>query len=562
LEAAQWADDEGVLVADLIPEGWKASDVLALLHQTHPIDYAQKPFVPGISGGVAVVVHESILQRHPEPDPQLGLLGWLHFAQELKRFAPWESALVIAQGWHRPSPLLDAPDHRAAIKKRFAAGFNQAKWATPILFLLFAWVFSYSIWGGMGLLLLWMSQPALILGFNSSFKSNWFAYSLFRPVLDLKSWFTLFGPITPDPNTPPQPSDFIETYTSLLDQGTDAFFEERRITCPWCESNQLTTQMTVPDFYQNKPGQFSLDQCRTCDHIFQNPRLSLDGLNFYYRDFYDGLGEAGMDLVFGASEVSYRQRVAMIRANGAPRTWLDVGGGHGHFALIAKHLLPQTQFDVLDLSESVVIAENRGWIRKGIKGLFPETIEPLKGHYDGVSMSHYLEHTRDPKDEIQAASAILNPGGLLMIEVPDPESKFGRLLKSYWLPWFQPQHQHFVSVANLTTLLEDEGFEVIDLDRSAAHQSVDFFFAALILIQKWAPDPSRPWMIESKKEKRWMGLKRGLCFTVGLPLLIAGTIVDRLARSFFSRPYWSNTYRILGKKQNHTSEALNTSDEG
>ena len=72
--AAQWADDEGVLVADLVPEGLKASDVLALLHQTHPIDYAQKPFVPGVSAGMAVLVHESILSRHPEPDSKTGLL--------------------------------------------------------------------------------------------------------------------------------------------------------------------------------------------------------------------------------------------------------------------------------------------------------------------------------------------------------------------------------------------------------------------------------------------------------------------------------------------------------
>ena len=551
--AAQWADDEGVLVADLIPEGWAPSDVLALLHQTHPIDYAQKPFVPGVSGGMAVVVHDSILQRHPKPDPQSGLLGWIHFAQDLKRFAPWESALVIAQGWHHPCPVLDGPDRRASIKKRFGAGFDQAKWATPILFALFAWILSYDLWSGIGLILLWMAQPAFILGFSSPFKSNWLAYSLGRPLIDLKNWSSLFGHLTPDPNAPPQPEDLEDVYKEQLQNGVAPFFEERLDHCPWCGSDQLSTQMTVPDFYQNKPGYFSLDQCIQCHHIFQNPRLSIEGLQFYYQDFYDGLGEVGMDLVFGASEVSYRQRVAMIRANGAPRTWLDVGGGHGHFALIAKHLLPQTHFDVLDLSESVTIAEKRGWIQKGIKGLFPDLVDQLKGKYDGVSMSHYLEHTRDPKAEIKAAAHVLNPGGLLMIEVPDPESKFGQLLKSFWLPWFQPQHQHFVSVANLTDLFEAEGFEVIDLDRSAAHQSVDFFFAALILIQKWAPDPSRPWMFDSKSQKQWMGIKRAFCFMVGIPLLILGTLLDRLARPFFSRPYWSNTYRILGKKKDDTS---------
>ena len=43
-----------------------------------------------------------------------------------------------------------------------------------------------------------------------------------------------------------------------------------------------------------------------------------------------------MDLVFGATETSYHQRVAM-RAHGSPRRWLEVDMDA---ALIAKHLLP------------------------------------------------------------------------------------------------------------------------------------------------------------------------------------------------------------------------------
>ena len=547
--AAQWADDEGVLVADLIPEGWTATEVLALLHQTHPIDYAQKPFLSGITGGMAVVVHESILKRCPPPSDQTGLLEWIEFAQNLKRFAPWESALVVARDWHHPSPPLEGPDRRALIKKRFGAGFDQAKWATPVLFLLLGWVISFDLWWGIALTLLWMSQPAMILGLSSPFKSKWLAYSLLRPFFDLKSWLQLFGPLTPDPYAPPQAQELKETYAELLKEGVDSFFEPKVSSCPWCGSTHLQTQMTVADFYQNKPGQFSLDRCMQCDHRFQNPRLSLEGLNFYYRDFYDGLGEKGMDFVFGASEVSYRQRVAMIRANGAPRKWLDVGGGHGHFALIARHLLPQTRFDVLDLSESVEIAEQRGWIHQGIQGLFPECVSQLKGQYDGISMSHYLEHTRDPKEEVKAASQVLNAGGLLMIEVPDPDSKLGAFLKSFWLPWFQPQHQHFVSAHHLSHLLEEEGFEVLDLDRSDAHQSVDFFFAALILLQKIAPDPSQPWMLDSASKHAWQGLKRAMAFLLCIPLLILGTLIDHLARPLFSRPNWSNTYRIIGKKK-------------
>ena len=36
----------------------------------------------------------------------------------------------------------------------------------------------------------------------------------------------------------------------------------------------------------------------------------------------------------------------------------------------------------------------------------------------------------------------------------EPESPFGRLLGRWWIPWFQPQHQHLLSVANLERELD------------------------------------------------------------------------------------------------------------
>src|SRR5439155_15722535 len=98
--------------------------------------------------------------------------------------------------------------------------------------------------------------------------------------------------------------------------------------------------------------------------------------------------------------------------------------------------------------------------------------------YDAISMSHYLEHTRDPRLELDAARTALAPAGCLMIEVPDPEYPLGRVLRRYWLPWFQPQHQHLLSVKNLDRLLRERGFEPVAWHRGRAHQKVDFFFAA------------------------------------------------------------------------------------
>ncbi len=205
------------------------------------------------------------------------------------------------------------------------------------------------------------------------------------------------------------------------------------------------------------------------------------GLNFYYKDFYDGIGERSVDAAFAAGGKSYRDRVQMVASRAEPSRWLDVGCGHGHFCSIARDVLPGTRFEGLDMSQSVEEAARRRWIDHGYRGLFPELAPELAEQYDVVSMHHYLEHTLDPTVELDAAAIALRSGGHLLIELPDPQS-FLRHLGRFWMPYFQPQHLHLLSVPNLVRLLSERGFTAIELHRAEAHQPIDFLIAAILLV--------------------------------------------------------------------------------
>lgn len=554
-QAVQWAEDEGLLVVDLTSTKAKSIDQLALLQQAHPIDYSQNPFDLGMTAGLAIIVHESVYQRVGQAPRELS--EWLKYGKMLKKYAPWQTSMLMVNGWQQGS-IFDWIDQqfpekslwikRSVLSQLYGGQLNLAKLGLPVIWFAMGQSIAQSNVWGWSALVIWCLQPWLILGSNWS-KDIWLA-SIFRPFLDIKNWLILWGASEEKTEVLTQKS-LVDTYQSLLKDGTSRFFEPKSSTCVFCGSTNLKLHHRLKDQYQSKPGEFHLDRCVDCGHIFQNPRLSIEGLNFYYRDFYDGLGEHSMDRIFGASDQSYRQRIAMLRNYSHPKNWLDVGGGHGHFALIAKHLMPQTQFDVLDLSESVEIAFKRGWIHQGIRGLFPEMVASLQGKYDGISMSHYLEHTIDPKAEIKAASEVLAPGGALMIEVPDPESKMGQFLGSFWLPWFQPQHLNLLPSGNLQKLMEANGFEIKALDRAGAHQSVDLFFAVLIVLQRLAPDPNRPWQIKQASEpvKGLLSIWRGLVFLVGLPCLLIGFGLDWILRPFLAKPGYANTYRILGVKK-------------
>jgi 2-polyprenyl-3-methyl-5-hydroxy-6-metoxy-1,4-benzoquinol methylase len=328
----------------------------------------------------------------------------------------------------------------------------------------------------------------------------------------------------------------------------ERFFEPRRDDCPLCGGRELKQRLSIRDQLQFKPGRFQLDQCGKCGHIFQNPRLSIDGLDFYYADFYDGLGEEGLESIFASSAQQYVERARFVEdaVKAPPARWLDVGAGHGHFANVVRDVLTTTRVDGVDLSSSIEEAERRGWIAKGYRALFPEAAAELaRDPYDVVSMSHYLEHTRDPAGEIAAAAQVLRPGGHLFIEVPDPESRLGTVLGRLWLPWFQPQHQHFLSVVRLETLLRKHGFEPVAWHRGEAHQRVDFCFAAGLLVRRIAPPLDMPWRDpEGTAARTW----HKLVWTLSVPLLVAGKAADLALAPLLQREGWSNTFRVVARR--------------
>ena len=337
-------------------------------------------------------------------------------------------------------------------------------------------------------------------------------------------------------------------YTEALAGGTDRFFDPRRDDCPWCGAGDLVRHLECTDDLQHKPGTFRLDRCGSCGHVFQNPALSLAGLDFYYGDFYDGVGEDELEAVFASSARPYEGRARLVRrhvGDTEPAAWLDVGTGHGHFCLMARAEFPDTTFEGLDLGDAVVTAARRGWIDRGHQGLLPDVAADMAGRFDVVSMHHYLEHTRDPGAELAAARTALRPGGHLLIEVPDPECRAGALLGRWWGPWFQPQHQHLMPLDNLCDRLEAEGYTVVATEREEAHQPIAAAMAVWLLLNHFGPKVGQPWQPPATAAGT---ARRVAVFAAGAPAIALALAVDKLAGPTVARlPGGPNAYRILAR---------------
>jgi SAM-dependent methyltransferase len=541
--ASEFARQNKLGVLDLVPTGMNALAAWGLLQFVDPAKYRAERLGKGLSAGHAVLVTRDVLTRArvDEKAPLSDAVALVRLVGHLKRYASTTTDLAIAPGL--VAIPVDPKKRFLMLRELVSGGTTFVMLGLPILIgtLVAAGVFGGK--QGLAAIAAFELQPLLALA-GTALSASWILpTALFRIPLELWGWIELLLAEKPSRDEDAAAKSRVE-YASLVKSGLDHFFEPRRLDCPLCQKTELTPEMKNVDLLQRKPGNFVLDRCVGCGHVFQNPRLSIEGLGYYYKDFYDGLGEAELDAIFGAAGHSYIDRAKVVQGHAEPKRWLDVGGGHGHFACAARDIWPKTTFDGLDLSEAIEEAERRGWIDVGYRGLFPEKAAEIAGRYDVVSMSHYLEHTRDPAAEIEAAATALEPGGLLMIEVPDPECPIRKVLGRLWLPYFQPQHQHLVSVGNMGKLLEKNGFTPVVWHRKEAHQPVDMIAAVILILNYIAPKPDMPWRPKTS------GLGRAwhsMAYLFALPTLLWARTMDNLFAPIVAR-LGSNTYRVLARK--------------
>ena len=551
--ASAHARERNLDVLDLVPAGLDSARALELARRVDPEAYQGARLAVGIGGGHAILVTAEVARRAGITRyAGLSAAEMERLAVRLKRYAPVSTDLAVAPGL---APLRGCPpaDRRVILRGRWPSDLPVYLSGNLLGLAALGLAVGRELAGArrrparalpaLAVLAAAAAQPYLATAGTPLRPHDRHRFALTRPV----GAFTRWGRVALRREQPdPALEEARERYAAEIAWGVDRFFEPRRDDCPWCGSRALRHFLTSGDHQHHRPGVFTLEACDACGHIFQNPRLSGEGLDFHYRDFYDGPGGPEVERGFRLAAPHYRDRARMLRGHAVPKAWLDVGGGHGHFCNAARDVWPQTRFDALDMSVSVKEAEEQGWIDGAHLGFFTEYADRIAGAYDVVSMHHYLEHTTDPKAELDAAARVLPPGGHLLIEVPDPEWIIGRLAGRWWHAWFQPQHLNFVPVGNLVEALERRGFEVVDVQRGAAHQPVDLLMVVMMLAHRVVPDPNKPW--RSPRYRRLRGAARTTVYLAAGPFMFAAASLDQFMHPLIRRTNRGNTYRVLARR--------------
>jgi SAM-dependent methyltransferase len=233
------------------------------------------------------------------------------------------------------------------------------------------------------------------------------------------------------------------------------------VDCSFCGSPDYSMYDSVDEW--------RIVKCNRCGFCFTNPRPTVESLpSFYDLDYFkdtdvtrfgffneDNSANLGQD-------IGYHHRIADIESCVYKRgSLLEVGAAVGGFLSVMSRR--GWKVNGVEVSrEAVEIA----WKNEGIN-IFCGKLEEFETDetFDAVCMYHSLEHTPNPAYVIDRAHGLLNPGGIVVIEVPNLEGFDARINRERKLLSYDlPRHLSHFTPGILSQKLAMNGFEILDVD--------------------------------------------------------------------------------------------------
>lgn len=264
----------------------------------------------------------------------------------------------------------------------------------------------------------------------------------------------------------------------------------RAVPCPFCGSGEKQGAVAgLPNFHRPDCKQtFGFSRCAKCGLVYLDPRA--EDLELVYGDEYhkhqavarrpgvlksytrrlmhrvflgyppQPLGAGMLKRLWAARWARYRDEHGhmCVPWAGAKRgRLLDVGSGSGEKAVKFAYVGWQVTGVETDREAakracaSYPIDVRGGYLHEQH---FPD------GSFDAVTLLFVLEHVPDPLGVLKEIRRVLAPGGALMIDVPNFDSRLRTAFGPAWTQYAVPEHWLLPTEATLRGMLEAAGFRV------------------------------------------------------------------------------------------------------
>jgi len=194
--------------------------------------------------------------------------------------------------------------------------------------------------------------------------------------------------------------------------------------------------------------------CSRCGLLLENPRDDQPVL----AEVYAGLRDDVYDGDARNRHAAAADYLRLVRGEHAPPArLLDLGCGTGYFAASASAAGYEVQG--ADPSSWSIERARQRCARATFAVSSLEAFEP-QSPLDVVTLWDVLEHVHSPRAALSHVHSWLEPGGLLLMSMPNAESLVARALASRWVLLLR-EHLWYFSPSTIARLLDECGFELV-----------------------------------------------------------------------------------------------------
>lgn len=230
---------------------------------------------------------------------------------------------------------------------------------------------------------------------------------------------------------------------------------------------------------------YEIVKCQKCDLIFLNFDPDSEFLKHYYSE--DFFNDPGIKHAFSNYEEeapslkkTFTDRIARICKYVKNGTLLDIGCATGTFLEAAASYWKVCGVDVSDYA--ILQARTKGL--EAYTGEIQNISVVNTSRFDVVTLWDTIEHVADPGEVIKYVNKIVLPGGVVALSTGDVGSVFSKLCGRYWHLYNIPQHLSFFDKTTITTLLEENGFKIMEITYQPSHLTLDYLLFRFITFYK------------------------------------------------------------------------------
>lgn len=246
-------------------------------------------------------------------------------------------------------------------------------------------------------------------------------------------------------------------------------------SCPICGEKSFSKVYKAP-YFRGDNEQFQIVECQSCKLWLTSPRPADDELAPYYETgeyiSHNNKKEGLIDWLYHlVRSYSLGKKLGLInKLNLSKGTLLDYGAGTGHFLKAAR----ENGWQVEGVEPSAE-ARQVATIENDLLLADPDHFQ-WTGAYQAITLWHVLEHLPKLQEHMRNFSAVLAPGGTLVIAVPNHESADSKFYGASWAALDVPLHLYHFKKANLRELAEQHGLHLEEI----RNMPFDSFYVSML----------------------------------------------------------------------------------